>query len=289
MLIFNLVPLYATRVPLLLQHGRLDRLLPGDFIAPAFQFILGVSMPFAKLRKRRAAGYWAKRVLGLCSIGYTLDVLMFKRARVWGVLETLGATFSITFPLLWVSFKAKAAALSLLFGGYCLLSLSPNYLNLVKNSPHGGIYALPAWATITLIGSLYGEKLTSSSKIRLKEVLAALSLIALGTMLASIFPATKRLVTPSYTLISSGVCASTLAAFTQIKAPKLLEKLAHLGRYALEAWILQYIYGIYPAFYILRKIKFLTPWEAYTTTTGIILATWITTKLMQKAGLKLKV
>lgn len=289
MFAFNLIPLYSMHVPLLLQHGRLDRLLPGDFIAPAFQFIMGVSMAFARRRKRRVVVYWAKRVLGLFTLGYLLDMSMFRRLQVWGVLETLSLSFLLAFPMLWLSFTARAVALLSLFSAYCMLSLNQSFTSLVKSSPHGGVYALPAWATVTVIGSFYGEKLASSGEIGLRGWIASLSLTLLGFLLGAVFPLTKRLVTPSYIIASSGICAMMLACFTKLQhSLKPISKLGHLGKYALEAWILQYLYGYYPAFYLLGKVRFLGFMQASALTAGIMLATWATAMLLWKTGLKLK-
>lgn len=262
MLVYDYIPFFTKDVPRVFQHGRTDMLLFGDFVAPFFLFIMGMSLAISVVR-RRASGapesiifrQVLRRAALLFFIGLLIDetrapLLGGSFGMKWGVLETLGASYLITYLVMRFRPAARvgivAAALTTHMA--LLLAYQP-YAEFISTSAHGSPLSIFAWATIAVFGMIAGERL-ARTRSDFEQYLYWFGgvLIIIGTVVGIINPPRKGLVSSSYALITSGGAAVTfMLLYYLVETKKVrwlirrLRPLRELGVSALLAWILQYV------------------------------------------------
>lgn len=306
MLVYNYVPFFSRHVPLALQHGREDVFLFGDLVAPFFLFIMGVSLALS-VHKRMASGstqgeilrHVLKRSFLLIIIGLfideTLELAVGGRfGLTWGVLETLGASYLISYLVIRRSTTTKFLVSAILLGAHLVLSAFPWYLDILRSAPHGGPLSTLSWAPITIIGLVCGEQLSTDRSHYERFLLAvALPLLILGLVMSPVDPLNKVIVSSSYAIFSAGASALFfLFLYYLIETRKLafidslLKPLRDFGVSALLAWVLQYVLAAYFVYYFHVHGK-LAPYNGVTLTIGLILVVWLLVHLANRKGLRL--
>lgn len=308
MLIYDYVPFFTKNVPLLLQHGRTDMLLIGDLVAPFFLFIMGLSLAIS-ICKQREKGMSEKqiflialkRAVLLFMLGIIIDetrapLLGGSFGMKWGVLETLGASYLVTYFIMrlkpWTRVTATAGLLSLHLG---LLTYTP-YANYIKTSAHGSPLSILSWATIAVFGMIAGEHLMKNRNGYEHYLYwMGAALIIIGTVVGFIDPPRKELVSSSYALISSGASAIVLMLMYYLietrKVEWLIQRLRPLrefGTAALFAWVLQYLLAAYFIWYfhIHEKLPF---FYGTALATAMIAAVWLVVTIANRRGIAIKI
>src|SRR5690242_19614863 len=158
MLFANFVNVFLHKVPLVLTHNYGNVLRVLDFPAPAFQLLLGVSLPLF-LAKRRRLGRSSleakldavRRFALLVLLGLLLDAVgAFHLALRWGVLQTLGLGGAVATVLADASNEA-------------IVALSLALLGAFSGAWNGEVHASPlpalAFVPLTFAGLLLGRLL----------------------------------------------------------------------------------------------------------------------------------
>lgn len=275
MLVYDYIPFFSRSIPLIFQHGQSDKLLFGDFIAPFFLFIMGLSLALS-INKRRSLGdtesrvFWqvARRAVLLILIGVLIDDL---RAPMiggniglggtyyikWGVLETLGASYLVSYIIMLFRAKIRFVVIAGFLTAYVVLMSNASFAAFVLSHAHGSPLSVISWSTIAAFGLIAGERLVKNRQDYEKYLYRmGGTLVLLGTILALFVPPRKELVSSSYALITAGGAAiAYMVAYYMIETLalpgiiKLLRPLNEFGRAALVAWILQYVVSGYFIWY----------------------------------------
>ena len=254
MLFANMMNVFLSRVPEVLQHNEGDVLRAFDFPAPVFQFLIGVSLVLF-LRKRTAAGLTpararlaaAWRFVLLIVLGIVLDSVGLLTPKPWGVLQTLGlgglvATGVAELPD-WIVAALALGLVALFFRG-------------ARGEVHLHPIAALTFVPLTLAGLLVGRGLgTGLPEGRfitrgVAVAVAGLGLAALATTAG--IPFNKVVGTSSFVALATAASATLLLATAALEragvgfAPWLLA----VGANALTAWVLQYVLVYYPAWIV---------------------------------------
>jgi predicted acyltransferase len=256
-LIFNflgsLVP--PAEMPQILLHNQGDILLPGDFIAGFFAFLIGIglSMSFEKRKGSESPASILRRNLargaGLLLLGLLLDGID-GLALQWGVLQSLGLALLIAAMFLPLGNKprALAAAAILLSYGY-FLQTDAGFGGLLQYR-HGGPIGAISYAAIAIFGMIAGNWLVREDRreIVIKLMLAGLALLAAGAVMSAAIPPNKLLVSPSYSLCVSGAASAIMALLYQVVEVGgwKSDVLRLFGMNSLLAWVLQYPLAYWP-------------------------------------------
>ncbi len=314
MLVYDYVPFFSRTVPLFLQHGRPDMLLFGDFIAPFFLFIMGLSLAMS-IDKRRAAGvsesnvFWqvARRAVLLVLIGVLIDDLRGPLIGgniglggsyyiKWGVLETLGASYLISYFIMRFGVKARFVVIAGLLAGYMGLMTDAWFAHFVQSHSHGSPLSIISWSTIAAFGMIAGDRLMRNRQ-NYEQYLYRLggSLIIIGTIVGLFTPARKDLVSSSYALITAGGAAiAFMLAYYLIETragARLIQRLSPLnefGRAALLAWLLQYGLSAYLIWYFNTYGK-LVAWLGIPLAVTMIGVVWLVVRRLNRAGFRLAI
>ncbi len=310
MLVFDYVPFFSYNEPRLLQHGRTDFLLPGDFVAPFFLFTMGMSLAFT-WTNRRSKGVAEMeifkqvlfRAFMLILIGLFVDET---KAMItgghfgyrWGVLETLGASYLISYLVLRLNvFWRIVAVTSLLTSHLLLTNYVMEYRHILNTFAHGSPFGVLGWAVISIFGVMAGERFVAGA-VDYEWWLYRLgcTLVLLGVILSVFSPFSKNEVSASYALLSSGVsvlvfmflygCIEVLHWKWLIR---VMMPLRDFGIAALTVWVLQYILAA-PIMYDLWLHGAPLPWE-YGTIVALALigVTWTIVHFLNQRGWTLKI
>jgi len=255
MLFANFVNVFLRKPPLVLTHNYGNVLRVLDFPAPAFQLLVGVSLPLF-LDKRRRFGRpplgakldALRRFFLLVCLGLLLDAVgAFHLGLRWGVLQTLGLGGAVGVALADVSNEAIVAlsiALLGLFSGAC------------NGEVHGSPQYALAFVPLTLAGLVLGRLLVApGARERLGGFVRAAATVAAGSgtfaalLYASGVPFNKTLGTSSFVTLATAATAAGLAglALFEARGGRFPAWLLAVGSNALTAWVLQYLLVYYPA------------------------------------------
>jgi predicted acyltransferase len=310
MLIYDYVPFFTKDVPRILQHGRTDRLLFGDFVAPFFLFIMGTSLAFTMCKQRNQGmderelfKKVLRRAFLLLLIGLAIDearapLLGGTLGIKWGVLETLGVSYLIAylvmrFKSLWARGAITLAMLSLQL--WLTLTI-PWYRGFIEGASHGSPFSVLSWATIAIFGMIAGERLTFE-RGHYGWYLARFgaALIACGIIIGFIDPPRKELVSASYALVTSGGSAIVLLVLYNLLDIRKEEWMIRFGRplhefgvAALLAWILQYVIAA-PFIWYFHTYGRISAVYGIPLSLSTILLVWIIIMEANKKGIGLKV
>lgn len=310
MLIYDYIPFFTKNVPLVFQHGRTDRLLFGDFVAPFFLFIMGASLAFTMCKQRTSGASETdvfkkvlRRSILLLVIGLVIDearapLLGSTFGIKWGVLETLGVSYLIAYSITrFKSVPARLSATAVLLTTHLGLTLFvPWYKNFVETSAHGSPFSTLSWATIAVFGMMVGERLTHERGgyewylVRFSTIL-----VAVGLLVGLIHPPRKELVSASYALVTSGGSGFVfLPLFDVLDVRKVgwlirfMRPLREFGIAALLAWILQYLIAS-PFIWYFHFYGKLAPLYGIPLAFTIILVVWLIIREANKRGVGFKV
>lgn len=304
MILYNLVPLYSMEVPTILQHGREDMFLFGDLGAPFFLFIMGVALAISVNRRlvrgqepKAVFNHVLRRTLYLFVIGLILDATVFKTFFTWGVLEALAISYFISYLLLRYSVSIRVLVIVGMYLIYTYLSSIEGVLHFIRSIPHGSPLSFLSWTSITIIGTICGERLTLKNKENFMRFLFSVGafLIVLGYILSFEIPLNKRIVSVSYSIFSSGGSILLFLIFYYVievinskYGTLLFSPLKVFGINALLVWILQYPLGYYPVYYGVGHARFLPFYLGSVLTVGIMITIWFIGKILMDRGIIIK-
>lgn len=249
MLLANFVNVFLRRIPSVLTHNQGDRLRAFDLPAPAFQFLIGVSLVlFLDNRTRRgrsrlqATRDAVRRFVLLILLGTLLDCVGALHLGLrWGVLQTLGLGGIVAALLAGVPDAGVAAIGLALLGAF-------------SGTHNGEVHANPlaalAFAPLTLAGMLVGRPLVTGRAFVARALGVA---VAAGLAAAALHAAgiafNKVIGTSSFVALATAVSAAALlaAALVERAGGPFPAWLLAVGSNALTAWVLQYLLVYYPA------------------------------------------
>ncbi len=249
MLVANLVNLLPAERPYWLAHNLGNELLPLDFPAPIFQFLIGVSLVLFLERyrgggdPRHARLRAARRFLQLIALGMVLDGVLAQRIEFrWGVLQTLGAGGLL------------AAALAGLPDAVILLAaavITATHYGPGNNAVHRSLTDCAPFLAITLVGYVVGRPLAARDRVSYERraVTVALACLVLAVLLRAVgVPFNKVIGTSSFVLLASAASAALIVALSGLERRgwRFPDALVRLGANALTAWVLQYLLVYYP-------------------------------------------
>ena len=254
-LLFNFVYSFTGdhEVPFILKHNQGNILLPLDFIAAFFAFVLGVSLGLSYF-KRAGGGekglvylHYLKRYGLLILIGLVLDFFPDFTLK-WGVLQSLGIAGIIATLILKLSNPIKLIVVGIVLVIYSFCLQNPSFLDLLSIT-HGGPVGAISYGTISIVGMVAASFLGSKNNWKILGL--GIVLFVLSLLSSHMIPFNKLLVTPTYSLISAAVALIILyflLVLFDIKKIKIRgqEPLILFGRNSLLAWILQYPLVFYP-------------------------------------------
>jgi predicted acyltransferase len=314
MLLYDYVPFFSRTVPLFLQHGRPDILLFGDFIAPFFLFIMGFSLALS-IEKRRAEGlsetviFWqvVRRAVLLLLIGVLIDDLRSPMIGGtiglggtyyirWGVLETLGVSYLVSYLVMRFPVKWRFVVIGGLLATYMALVTNAWFASFVLSHAHGSPLAAISWATIAAFGLVAGDRWVNNRRdFEIYLYRLGGTLILIGTVVSIFMPARKDLVTSSYALITAGGAAIAFMLmyyFVETRPVtrliKWLRPILEFGRAALLAWLLQYALSAYLIWYF-HTHGGLDPWLGIPLALVMIAVVWLVVRQMNRKGFRLAV
>jgi predicted acyltransferase len=267
-----------------LRHSVWDGLTPCDLVFPFFLFIMGVStyLSLGKFQFRPSGEVLRKvgrRTLLILLLGWGLnlfellcegDLQPWLSLRIPGVLQRIAlcygaaSLFALYAPhrqlKYWVAGILWVYALLLWLGhgfeatpGSILAVVDHRLLgaaHLYKKSPvdpEGLLSTLPAIAH-TLIGFLSARLIHPHTDLREKVVrlfVMGFTLMAVGWLLSDAIPLNKRIWSPTYVLVSCGMCASTWAWMMTLIDIRRASRFTHLFQ----------VFGMNPlALYVLSEL-----------------------------------
>jgi uncharacterized membrane protein YeiB len=252
MLLANMMNVFLRRVPDVLRHNQGDALRFFDFPAPAFQFLIGVSLVLYLAKRRRlGAGPRRARLAAvvrfglLMALGIALDGIgTLTASPQWGVLQTL-ALGGIVATVVFEWGDAAVAALAAL-----LLALYSGTLN---GDVHHEPLAAVAFVPLTLAGLLVGRGLVAGGEgdgfVGRTLAVAASGLGAAAVAAAFGVPFNKIRGTSSFVGVATAASALVLLATAAAERRGVCAPawLLAIGANALTAWVLQYVLVYYPA------------------------------------------
>lgn len=237
-----------------LEHSEWNGITVCDLVFPFFLFIMGVTTYLSLSRRHFAADRSTyrkilRRTLLILLIGWGIHwfanicagkgILDFGHLRLTGVLTRIALCYgAVSLMALKMSRRAMAVSAVILLAAYgVLLLLFNGYINGQENintvidrlllpegmlytrrpvDPEGLLGTIPAIAH-TIIGFCCGAVLASREPLekRLLRLFVCASLLAAaGFILSGILPCNKRIWSPSYTLVTCGLAAATLATIS---------------------------------------------------------------------------
>ncbi len=240
-------------MPSILLHNQVGTMLPGDFIAGFFAFLIGIGLSLSYEKRKgdeSLASIFRRNIArgaALLALGLFLDGIDGLTLQ-WGVLQTLGISLLIATAFLPFSnrIRALSAAIILIIYG-CLLLTDAGFAGLLQIR-HGGPIGAVSYASIAISGMIAGNWLVEADRKESvkKLLLASLALLLAGAIASTAIAPSKLLATPSYSIyVSCAAFAVMGMLFHAVEIgglnPGILQR---LGRNSLLAWVLQY-----PLFY----------------------------------------
>lgn len=309
MLIYDYVPFFTGNVPRMFQHGRTDFLLLGDLVAPFFLFIMGVGLSIAACRRRARGRAEIKifrevlwRAFLLVLIGLLIDetrapLLGSSFGIKWGVLETLGVSYLLSYFVMLLPNKVRFAAVAVMLAAHTYFSNIPSlYATTVNTFAHGGPFSAISYSTVTIFGAIVGERLHARvPNFQRYLLIRGGVLILIGNVVGQITGLTKTTVTAGYVLIGAGAAMWVflllyhLVEYAKVKSViAALKPLQEFGRSALTAFVLQYLVAAYFIWYFHKYGK--AEWEV-----GIplgffmVFVVWLIVRFLNRRNLAIRV
>ena len=230
----------------MLQHSRWNGLTPCDLVFPFFLFIMGIScyISLVKSQFRPAkAVVWkiVKRTVLLFLIGLFINwfhmamkgqPLHFAHLRLWAVMQRIALCYlAVSLFALFVNHRYTLPTVALLLAAYTLLIIYGNgysedpsvnilsradrwlfgYDHLYHKSPVDpeGLLGTISSIAHVLLGFYCGKIITtmSNEKLVIRIFVMGTVCIITGYLLTYGLPLNKRIWSPSYVLVSCGLCA----------------------------------------------------------------------------------
>jgi predicted acyltransferase len=291
MLFFNILPEISTWCPAFLLHGCCGAILPADFIASFFLLIVGFCMVLS-IEKRKKAGQpeWQirnrlfRRFILLIVLGFVLDWLAYRQFE-WGVLQAIGASGILTYPLLRLKKGCRLGAGLVLLGIYAALWMQPWYIGYAQTQVHGGPVATLSWMWATILGTVVAEIfLKENKRFVTKTACAAVGFALLGLVAAFVDPFDKYRASASESIFAAAAGAAFLLIFYLAEKKRVsLPGASVFGRSALVPWVLQ---GL-TAFWIFGYVPLVPFPLSLAAIAGIIALFWLVTYALEKRGIRI--
>jgi predicted acyltransferase len=202
----------VVQIPAWLKHAPDVGLTVIDLVAPFFIFAIALTFGLSWQRRSARVGkgpayqHFILRALAIIGVGAILSagerlLGMNNGVMDWGVLQTIGVSILVALLLVDRSSGVRLAAGLALLVVYQVL-LDRYWLDMVFNSPHGGLLGSPGWAAMLLLGMLLAD---IYHQRRGAYFWAVLAVMAVGLALAFWIPVSKNRVSASYVLLSLGI------------------------------------------------------------------------------------
>lgn len=235
-------------VPAWLKHAFYNGFTLPDIVMPMFLFAIGYAMEISfqyRVQKKGALRTMLtlfRRNAILIVFGF-LGTLLVHDYGWWGVLEALGLTGLLAVPLMFIKPVTRLIISAVILAAYQVtVSLfSGNVIGIFLVTGLGGPYGSLSWLFILVSGSCLSAWLKERPYVDkiVGFTLAGILLIVLGLAINVFVPFNKHLVSSSYVLLSSGICAYALMLLTALtdQFRKRIPPLEVLGKNALLMYI----------------------------------------------------
>jgi predicted acyltransferase len=214
-------------MPRQLVHADWHGFRVAELVFPLFLLSAGISMALS--RRAGAAGPMLRRVALLVVIGGVLVSVKYRHpAPSTGTLQLIaGASLLAWAARRWLSRRAQAVAAAAVLGGlwigFTVTGWAPqsNLAAVVDAHLLGapsdlGLLGIVSASVIVLAGGWVGDLLLRAPTAMARAVVAAragVAATAAGLALAMVVPVNKRIWTPSYVVLGTGLSCLVLAAF----------------------------------------------------------------------------
>lgn len=274
----------------MLMHSDWEGLTLADTIFPMFLFIVGVSLTLSRHSRRITLRVLIFRAIFLVVLGLVLKIFFFilfepAHFKIMGVLQRIGLCYAIVGVMYYyMSFNyLKVLCLMLfvmwsgmlyLWGDYnqftnisdvvdnFILGVHANYFNaeVGKYGDSEGILSTIGAIITTLLGVLFGEKIKKADNSYL--LLYCLICIVPGLALFLLFsmPVVKKLWTPSFILINSGISICVYLLLKKMSCFNLTS-LEFIGRHSLAMYFFSVLVFYFLVYFKLWHFLFI---EVYT-------------------------
>jgi len=245
-------------VPWWLKHAEDVGLTFIDLVAPFFIFAIGLTYRPSAERRIARSGWWrtvehfSKRFLALLGLGALISAAEIwagasPRGIAWGVLQAIGVAGLVTLAVIRLSRGVRLVVGLALLGAYQVL-LDRHWLQVVLQSPHGGIQGSLAWSAMLILATVLADLFHDLPQGRKMYPYSAILTLLAGIALSVLVPVSKNRVSASYVLISLGVSGLLFWGF-HLLAGRLhftIPLLSAWGRNPLLLYFLHYlVIGIY--------------------------------------------
>jgi predicted acyltransferase len=199
----------------------------AEMVFPLFLFSAGISMALS--RRSGAARPMLRRTGLLLLIGFVLVSVKYRHAAPsTGTLQLIaGAALLAWAARRWLSRRGQAAAAAAVLGGlwvgFTVTGWAPQTnlaavvdAHLIGAPSDLGLLGIVSASTIVLAGGWVGDLVLGAPTAMARAALAAragLATTAMGLALAMAIPLNKRIWTPSYVVLGTGLSCLVLAAF----------------------------------------------------------------------------
>jgi predicted acyltransferase len=251
------------RIPAWLKHAPDIGFTVIDLIAPLFIFAIGLTYGLSYRRRVSRTGRWKTvehflvRYFALLGAGFLLTLGgnlsgVYESRYNWGLLQALGMAGLLTLPVISLrSWMRWVIGLALL-GGYQLL-LDRYWLDMVLNSPHGGLPGALGWGAMLIMATALADLYHDAAHGRKRYPYVALLVLAAGIALSFLVPIAKVRISVSYVLITLGASALIFWGFHWLQARWHL-RLPMLTEWGKNALLLYFLHGVLLGVFALPSI-----------------------------------
>ncbi len=199
----------------------------AELVFPLFLFSAGISMALS--RRSGAPRPMLRRTVLLVAIGCVLVSVKYRHlAPATGTLQLIaGASLLAWMARRWLSRRGQAVAVATVLGGlwigFTITGWAPETnlaamvdAHLIGGPSDLGLLGILSASTIVLAGGWVGDLVLAAPTAMARAAWAAragLATTALGLALALAIPLNKRIWTPSYVVLGTGLSCLVLAAF----------------------------------------------------------------------------
>lgn len=235
MILYTVAPQISHDLPSVLAHNDFNRLLIGDFVFPLFLFTSGMSLAFLSQRIRERG--WDGILKKLMLQALTLAIFSPITTGQFLGMDEVGMNLVLFFPCLATTLLSTPLLISLqtFITALYFVFQHEGWLPDFRQTYLGGYYGA-FWYLPIMIGGVLA--------IRLQYSLPKLAIMAflVSALLTSIIQPLKMISSPSFMMLSIGVCSLVVWRMRGVRNAML----EYLGARPLRVWILQFLLVLGP-------------------------------------------